>query len=165
MSKLPLIINTKHKDWLKVFAPVDGQPLADGDKLITIGEDLEKLEVYILVRLYNQANPGLKVNAFKPGTVAKYCLPSLIKLADKQLAGEDTPETMSITKTKGKVKTEKVKSGEPSLSSVIRDARLAGKKDEAIFKIAEAHPKYANDAKKARNYAKMYLKHYVDNKD
>jgi len=81
---LPLIIDATDKRHLAVFKPQEGQPLVAGHHLIATSEDLEALPVELLAQIYNQVKPGLNVTSFKPGTVIKYCLPALFKLAEVQ---------------------------------------------------------------------------------
>jgi len=81
--ELPLVlqhVNAGHPLW--AYQPVDGEVLEPGHHfLIKVAEDLEGVPVPLLARLYNQTHPGMRVDTFKPGTIIKHCLPSLIQLA------------------------------------------------------------------------------------
>jgi len=190
---LPLVLYHRSADFpLKAYRPRDGEPPNPAHCfLVAVPEDLEKVPIALLARLYNQANPkGPKVNSFKPGTIVRFCLPALIKLAEEEYAGEEIPTAPKnaeepepeeqegestkalIDKITGEETTAPEPPGKPpkapkakgeSLSAVIRAARLAGKNDEEVYAAAIAHPKYEGFPQKARAYAKMYLKHYVDN--
>jgi len=85
--ELPLIIHHVNATVpLEVYKPKDGEPLDANHHLITAPEDLEKLPMPILAQLYNQANPGMCVTNFKPGTVIRYCMASLTKLSEVKAA-------------------------------------------------------------------------------
>ena len=120
---LPLIVDTQHLDRLKVFRPVSGRPLTDTEHLISVPGDLEKLPASILVRIYNQANPGTNINALKPGTAEKFCLPSLIKLADKQ--PEETKPVAVATPVKDERTEIKVEQPTVKVGAVVKTAAAA----------------------------------------
>lgn len=70
--------------------------------------------------------------------------------------GHARPEAVEAAKAEAAKK----KAG--GLSATIRRMRLAGEPMAAIEDAAVAHPKYQGREKRARAYARMFVKHYVD---
>jgi hypothetical protein len=144
-QELPLVIqhvNAGHP--LKVYKPINGAALDPAHEyLIATVEDLEKVPLPLLCRLYNQANSGMNVNNFKPGTIIKYCLPALQKLVVLSTASavpvpaapavaQPAPSTeapqgeVTVAKTEAAVPTPEKKAAEKK-TSVRTPEKFAGK--------------------------------------